>query len=70
MTYRIPTVPVRGRRPKLSPEDLHRFLAWRAQNGRRHRGMKTLKDWAKELNVCQDTLVRYSAGRQKFPVRA
>jgi hypothetical protein len=69
MNYRIPTVPMRGRRPKLSLEDQQRYLAWRATRKVR-KGMKTVKDWAKELNVCPDTLTRYRRGEQKFPVRA
>jgi hypothetical protein len=69
MSYRIPTVPMRGRRPKLSLEDQQRYLEWRATRKVR-KGMKTVKDWAQELGVCPDTLTRYRRGDQKFPVRA
>jgi hypothetical protein len=70
MNYRIPTVPVRGGRPKLSPEQVARLLDLHANRHSRRKGVNQWKEWAAELGAHKDTLRRYIDGRIKFPVRA
>jgi hypothetical protein len=69
MTYRIPTVPLRGGRPKLSPAAVARLLELHANRSRRRKGVDQWATWAAELGAHKDTLRRYIDGRVKFPVR-
>jgi IS30 family transposase len=63
MTYRIPTVPLRGRPPSLSLEQQERLDEWA-------RNRRTMRDWAAEFGVSKNTISRYVKGALKFPVRA
>jgi hypothetical protein len=69
MTYRIPTVPLRGQRPCLSAEQQEWLHAQYAQS-RKRRGIRRMQIWADHLNVHEQTVSRYIRGKVKFPVRA
>jgi transposase len=62
MSHRIPTVPMRGRPPKLTAEQQARLMEW-------HENRRTMGDWAKEFGVAKETLRAYIRGDHKFPVR-
>jgi hypothetical protein len=70
MNYRIPTVRMSGRDPKMSREDYEELMRLYANRESPQWGVRLREVWAKQFNVSPATISRRINGVTKFPVRA
>jgi hypothetical protein len=70
MNYRIPTVRLSGRDPKMSKEDYEELMRLYANRESPQWGVRHREIWAKQFNVSPATISRRINGVTKFPVRA